>query len=129
MYLVHFQSARVPIELLLGTPSEAAYKTENTYVTAASKHMWQAYMLVHEQLQAGFERAKWRYDERVKSTKFSVGQFVWHFILRLQKGLNCKWMFASKGPYCTYRIKRHTNDVNFELKGPPKVKEEIMHID
>jgi len=67
-------------------------------VTAASEHMQQAYTIVREQLQAGFERAKRRYDERVKSTKFFVGQFVWHFIPQLQKGLNRKWMIASKGP-------------------------------
>jgi len=99
-YLVHLRRARVPIELLIGTPTEAAYETEDTYVTAATanERMRQAYALVREQLQAGFVKAKKRYDERVKSTKFSVGQFVWHFIPRMQKGLNRKWMFAIKVP-------------------------------
>jgi len=40
--------ARVPIELLLGTPSKTAYETEDTYVTDASEHMWQAYTTVRE---------------------------------------------------------------------------------
>ena len=57
-YLVHLRRARVPIELLLGMPSEAAYETKDTFVTAASEDMWQAYTIVCEQLQAGFERAK-----------------------------------------------------------------------
>jgi len=85
-YLVHLRRARVPVELLIGTPTEAAYETEDTYVTAASERMRLAYALVREQLQAGFDKVKKRYDERVKSTKFSVGQFVWHFIQRMQKG-------------------------------------------
>ena len=40
-YLMHLKRARVPIELLIGTPSEAAYESEDTYVTAASQRMRQ----------------------------------------------------------------------------------------
>jgi len=72
-YLMHLRRARVPVELLIGTPSEAAYESEDTYVTAASERMRKAYSLVREQLQACFDRAKKRYDERVKTTKFTVG--------------------------------------------------------
>jgi len=45
-YLMHLRRARVPVELLIGTPTEAAYETEDTYVTAASEHMCQAHALV-----------------------------------------------------------------------------------
>jgi len=48
--------------------------------------MRQAYTIVREQLQVGFERAKRRYDERVKSIKFCEGQFVWHFIPDFERG-------------------------------------------
>jgi len=101
--------------------------TEAAYETAASEHMHQAYyVLVREQFQAGFNKAKKRYDERVKSTKFSVGQFVWHFISRMQKGLNCKWTLVNEGPY---RIVWQINDVNFMVKRSLKAKEDIVHID
>jgi len=82
----------------------AAFETEDRYVTAASERVHQAYALIREQLQAGFDKAKKRYDERVKSTKFSVGDFVW---------LNRKWLLANKGPYHTVR---RINDLNFVVK-------------
>ena len=63
----------------------------------------------------------------MKSTKFSVGQFVWHLILHMQKRLNCKWLLANNGPYC---IVRRINDLNFVVKRSPKAREEIIvHID
>jgi len=62
-YLVHLCRSRVPVELLIGTQSKAAYKTEDTHVTAARERMRQAYALVCEELQAGFKKAKRRYDE------------------------------------------------------------------
>jgi len=123
---MHLRRARVPIELLIGTPSEAAYESEDTYVTAASKRMRQAYSLVREQLRACFDRAKKRYDERVKTTRFAVGDFVWHFIPHRSKGLNRKWLLGNKGPY---RITRKINDVNFVVKRTPKSDEVIVHID
>jgi len=54
-------------------PSEAAYETENAYVSVANKHIRQAYSLVKDQLQVGYDPAKRRYDERVKTTKFHEG--------------------------------------------------------
>jgi len=49
-YLMHLRRARVPLELLIGKPSEAAYESEDTYVMAASERMRLAYSLVREQL-------------------------------------------------------------------------------
>jgi len=62
----------------------------------------------------------------VKTTKFTVGDFVWHFIPHRHKGLNKKWLLGNKGPY---RIVRKVNDVNFVVKQTPKSSEEIVHID
>jgi len=124
-YLMHLRRARVPIELLIGTPSEAAYESEDTYVTAASERMRQAYALVREQLQAGFDKAKKRYDSRVKTARFAVGDFVWYFVPRIRQGLNRKWQLANQGP-C--RIIRKINDVIFVIKKGPRTREEIVHI-
>jgi len=125
-YLMHLRRARVPLELLIGTPTEAAYESEDTYVTAASERMRLAYSLVREQLRASFDGAKKRYDERVRTTRFAVGDFVWHFILHRCKGLNRKWLLGNRGPY---RIVRKINEVNFVVKKSPKAQEEIVHID
>lgn len=83
-------------------------------------------MLVCEQLQAGFDKAKKRYDCRVKIATFGVGDFVWYFIPRIRQGLKWKWQLANRGP-C--RIIRKINDVNFVIKKGPRTREEIVHID
>jgi len=57
-YLGHLRRAKVPVELLSGTPLEAAYETEHTYVTAASERMQQAYALIREQLQPSTEKVR-----------------------------------------------------------------------
>ena len=85
-----------------------------------------AYSLVREQLRACFDRAKKRFDERVWTTRFTVGDFVWHFIPHRYKGLNKKWLLGNRGPY---RIVRKINEVNFVVKKSPKAQEEIVHID
>jgi len=84
-YLMHLRRARVPLELLIGTPSEAAYESEDTYVTAASERMRLAYSLVREQLRASFDRAKKRYDERVRTTRFAVGDCVAFYTAPMQR--------------------------------------------
>ena len=124
--LMYFRRARTSIELLLGTPSEVAYETDNAYVSVTSERMRQAYAVVREQLQVGYDRAKKCYDERVKSCKFQEGEFVWHFVPRTRRGLNKKWLSTNRGPY---RIIKQINDVNYIVKRVPKAKPEIVHID
>jgi len=51
----------------------------------ASERRRMAFQVVRKQLQTNFEQAKRRYDERVRSTKFREGEFVWHFIPVLVK--------------------------------------------
>jgi len=55
---MYMRKARTPLELLLGMPSEAAYETEDAYVSVASERMHQSYSLVRDQLQASYDRAK-----------------------------------------------------------------------
>ena len=77
---------RLPVELLIEKPAEAAYETEDEYVSVASKRMREAFAIVREHLKASFESQ----DERVKPACFHVADFVWHFISRNRKGLNNK---------------------------------------
>jgi len=39
-------------------PLEAAYKTEDAYVSVASEHMHQTYGMVRDQLHASYDRTK-----------------------------------------------------------------------
>jgi len=87
---MYLRRARTPIELLYNLPLEMQYENEDAYVSEASERMRKAFQVVRKQLNANFERAKRRYDERVKSTKFREGEFVWHFIPHTKKGMNKK---------------------------------------
>jgi len=122
----HGTTSFSPIELLYNLSLEMQYKNEDAYVSEASEQMRKAFQVVRKQLKANFERAKSCYDERVKSTKFREGEFVWHFIPRSKKGMNKKWMMTNKGPY---RIIKHVNDVNFLVQKLPTSGMEIVHID
>jgi len=120
--IVHAQGG-TPIELLYDLSLETNYKNEDAYVSEASERMRMAFEIVMKQLQTNFERAKRRYDERVKCIKFREGEFVWHFIPRTRNGLKRKWMMTNKGPYC---ITRRLNDVSFIVQRTPKSKQEIV---
>jgi len=116
----------MPIELLYDLSLETQYKNEDAYVSEASEEMRKAFQVVRKQLKTNFERAKRRYDERVKSTKFCDGEFVSHFIPRTKKGLNKKWLMTNKG---SYRIVTRLNDVNFVVQKVPNSSMEIVLID
>jgi len=125
-YLMYLRRARTPIKLLYDLSLEMQYENEDAYVSEASERMRKAFQVVRKQLKMNFERAKRRYDEHVKSTKFREGEFVWHFIPRTKKGLNKKWLMTNKGPYC---IIKRLNDVNFVVQKLRTSGMEIVHID
>ena len=125
-YLMFLRHPRMPIELQLNKPSAAAVETEDQYVTLASERMRSAYDIVRSHLHAAFEKAKARYDSRVKAAKFEEGQFVWHYVPRSRKGLVRKWECNNRGPF---RIVKRLNDVNYIIQKSPRGQRLIVHID
>jgi hypothetical protein len=85
-----------------------------------------AYALVHELMQLSFDKAKRRYDERVKSCLFEVGQRVWYFCPRRRRGLSYKWSMATTGPYS---IVKKVNDVNYVIRLTPRHRSFLVNID
>ena len=81
-YLVFLREPRVGIDLLLDT-KEPAYNNTDEYAEIVRERMQQAYKIVSDQLQVTFERAKRRYDQRVKAVRFKLHEFVWFFCPRL----------------------------------------------
>jgi len=84
-YLMFLRHPRMPIELQIKRPTEAAFQTDDKYVSLAGERMRTAYEIVREQLRATFNQAKRRYDNRVKTATFQEGQFVWYYIPRTRK--------------------------------------------
>ena len=116
----------MPIELQVEKPTDAAFETDVEYVELASERMRVAYGIVRNHLRATFDRAKKRYDSRVKTAKFAEGQFVWHYIPRNRKGFNKKWELNNRGPF---RIMKKLNDVNYIIQKSPRARPTIVHID
>ena len=125
-YLMHMRHPRVPLELLIEKPTAAAAQSTDEYVQQTAERMRQAYTVVREALKANFERSKKRYDARVKTAQFKVGDFVYYYVPRKHVGKNRKWALDNRGPF---RVQRKLNDVNYAIQKSPTSNPIIVHID
>ena len=108
-YLMFMRRPHRPIALELGTVAPEEFESSEEYVQSVSNRMREAYAVVRSQLKCSFDRAKKRYDRRVKETNFQVGQFVWYYVPRNKRGRSRKWELHTTGPY---RVIQSLNDVN-----------------
>jgi hypothetical protein len=100
--------------------------TMDEYAEAVQSRMRAAYVAVRQHLRCSFDRAKARYDYRVKSRQFREGEYVWYATSRRKAGLGRKWQLATTGPY---RITRRLNAVNYIVQRTPSSRSFIVHID
>lgn len=125
-YLMFMREPNVNIQLLLNNPLPDQPRTLDEFTQEQSDRMRAAYSLVRERINCSFQRAKRRYDHRVKPVKFHTGLFVWHFCPRRRPKLGRKWQLLTDGPY---KITRKINDVNFVLQKSPRSKQFVTHVD
>ena len=81
---------------------------------------------MENQLKVVFDRAKRRYDARVRSVKFDVGDLCYFYSPRLFAGRGRKFRNQTSGP-C--KVIRKVNDVNYSIQKSPKSKVMIVHVD
>jgi hypothetical protein len=124
-YLVFLRQPRIGLNLFLDK-SEPAYQDTDEYSDQVRIRMEKAYQIVAKNLKATFDRAKQRYDRRVKAVKFDLHSFVWHFCPRLYPGKGRKFRKYTSGPF---RIERILNDVNYVIRRFPTSKPIIVHVD
>ena len=84
-YLVFLRKPRVGIDLFLDR-SEPAYQDTDEYCEKVQERMQKAYQVVGEHLKATFDRAKRRYDQRVREVRFELHSYVWFYCPRLKAG-------------------------------------------
>ena len=89
-YLMYLREPRVGIDLMLNK-KEPAFRDFDEYSDEISRKMNIAYRIVETQLKVVFDRAKRRYDSRVKSVKFVVGEFCYFYSPRLFAGRGRKF--------------------------------------
>ena len=124
-YLMFWREPRVGIDLLL-EPTECAYSSYDEYSDDVRKKMQIAHSIVEKQLRAVFDRAKRRYDQRVKSVQFRVGDFAYYYSPRVQPGRGRKFRNLTSGPY---KIVRKVNNVNYAIQKSPTTRMFIVHVD
>ena len=91
-YLMFAREAHIGIDLVTDVNVNVFEGPTADYVSLTKDRMRVAYALVQELMQLSFDKAKRRYDERVKSCQFEVGQRVWYFCPRRRRGLSGLWL-------------------------------------
>ena len=124
-YLVFLREPRVGIDLFLDR-SEPAYQDSDEYAETVRERMQKAYRMVSEQLKATFDRAKRRYDQRIREVRFKLNSYVWFYCPKLHAGRGRKFRKLTDGPY---RIIRILNDVNYVIQKNPGSRPQICHVD
>jgi len=89
-YLLHLRHPKTPLELLIEKPTAAAAQSNDEYVQQTAERIRQTYAVVRDHLKASFDRNKKRYDSRVKSSHFEVGDFVYYYVPKNHYGKNRK---------------------------------------
>ena len=124
-YLVFLREPRVGIDLFLDR-SEPAYQDTDEYSEVVRERMQKAYQIVSHQLKVTFDRAKRRYDQRVRAVHFPLHSYVWFYCPRLTAGRGRKFKKLTDGPY---RIVRIINDVNYVIQKVPGGRLQVCHVD
>ena len=124
-YLVFLREPRVGIDLFLDR-SEPAYQDTDEYSGNVQERMQKAYQIVSDQLKVTFDRAKRRYDQRVRAVHFPLHSYVWFYCPRLTAGRGRKFRKLTDGPY---RIVRVLNDVNYVIQKVPGGRLQVCHVD
>ena len=113
------------IDLLLES-QEPAYANYDEFSDSIREKMQIANRIVEQQLKTVFERAKRRYDQRVKAVQFKIGEFVYYYSPRVQGGRGRKFRNLTSGPF---RVMRKVNHVNYVIQKTPHSRPFTVHID
>ena len=125
-YLMFGREPRTGLDLLLEHPPERFSSDVDEFTEEMSHRMQKAYQFVGDQLDVAFDRAKTRYDSRVKEIQFREGDLVWYYCPRRKVRRNRKWQLMTTGPHL---IMRRINLVNYVLQLSPRGRSLIVHID
>lgn len=125
-FLMFNREAKIGVDLVSDLDSNTFEGPVAEYVSLIRQRMHAAYAMVNDNMQTSFERAKQRYDSRVKVCQFDVGQRVWYFCPRRRRGVSYKWSMSTSGPY---EIVKKINDVNYVIRLSPRHRSFVVNID
>jgi len=125
-YLMFLREPQIGLDLVTDGDVISTSNKPEAYVLLLRERMQAAYGLVHKQLQAVFQRAKRRYDVRVKLCQFNVGDLVWFYSPRSRRHVTHKWTLKTSGPY---RVERQISDVNYVIRSSSRHRAFTVHVD
>ena len=125
-YLMFLRQPRIGIDLICDETVEEKISTREEYAMLMRERMQNAYRLVHQHLNTAFERAKRRYDLRVRECQFKGGDLVWYYSPRRYRNRTSKWLLQTSGPY---EIVRRINDVNYVIRRSARQSAFTVHVD
>ena len=113
---------RLPVDLLLGRPEEAA--TTTSYCEKLQERLEQVHSYARENLKVSTARMKNYYDLRADDVTFAEGDAVWLHNPRKKVGHSPKLMRSWEGPYTIIKV---INDVVCRIKLTTRSKAKVVH--
>ena len=111
-YLLYGRDPILPVEVPLKPPTEIS-PTILSYRATLVRQMQLTHRVASEQIQLSQQAMKDLYDRKSKPYPYKVGDLVWLFTPKTQKGLSKKLLHNWHGPY---RLVEQLSPVNFKLR-------------
>jgi len=112
------------VDIAFGCPRPPSCSV-NEYAYHTRELMAEAYDLVRAHTRQCAEVNKRLYDACVRPVVFEVGELVWYFCPRSQRGTSPKWNRFYSGPH---EIVRKVNDVNYAIRLRARKRSIIVHV-
>ena len=85
-YLMFLRHPNIGIDMICDESAEAKFGSPEEYALVVRERMLAAYRLVHQHLNAAFDRSKRRFDARIKECRFEKGR-MYGIIVRVPVGI------------------------------------------
>ena len=97
---------RMPVDIVMGCPGDRKLEGEfvDDYINDLQERLRSGYQVAREHLGIAAERRKIRYDAGMKTTDYSVGDWVWYFYPRRRVGRSPKWQKFYDGPFLITKV-------------------------
>ena len=126
-FLLHGREARIPADLIYGSPPDSDHSTElSEFVMRQRDVFHEAYELTRQHLGLAARRRKHQYDLRIRSQKFPVGSFVWVYVPRRKSGRYQKWRSPYQGPFL---VLKQLGPVNYLVQRSARSQPWVTHAD
>lgn len=118
-FLMFGRQARLPIDLMYGTPQDSVESTSD-YAATLKTSLEQAYSKCRNKFNLTQERQKELYDEHIHGKPYQVGDLVWLHSPVIKPGASKKLHHSWQGPY---EVVKCISDITYRVQttnGPRK---------